>query len=512
MKYKNFDIEASGYTKDDNGVEQFVVKVLDSPAGQQRMGERVTLDPAIRHNLGPLERRELDQPGLVAFGQALGCALFPPNARAFYDQSRVRIGGDMGLRIRLRLETFALADLPWEYVYLSPRDSAPGSSIGLEFLVLDRHISLVRYELLGQPPGTLDPVSGSQLRMVMLLSSPSDFPELKVTDEADRIRKVMKDSAPNVQLEVIEHTTPEKLSDALIDTAHIFHFAGHGEFKGEMGLSFGSVEGKGFVVLEDEDGTSRLFASNKLAIALSGSGVRLAVLGACKVGRRDGVNAWTGVVPALMRADIPAAIGMQFTVGDATAITFSRNLYRALVAGQSVDEAVSNGRRAVYNSYDEPERDWGTPVLYLRADEGVLFPAAAGATTISATSPAPATQQPAPQAATQPANSHPSHPRPPVTQPPEAQPQGAPAPSPDRVTLRNFIVKQFKSAELAVLCTDLSQMLVNRGMSTEQFDMGIVSGSDNIVTQALDLIGFMQRRGWYEVLVESIRAARPGMI
>ena len=44
----------------------------------------------------------------------------------------------------------------------------------LGFLALDRRVSLVRYEVLAQAPGTLDPVDSSPLRLVALLSSPND--------------------------------------------------------------------------------------------------------------------------------------------------------------------------------------------------------------------------------------------------------------------------------------------------------------------------------------------------
>jgi hypothetical protein len=102
--------------------------------------------------------------------------------------------------------------------------------------------------------------------------------------------------------------------------------------------------------------------------------VRLAVLGACEGGRRDQVNAWTGVVPALTRAGIPAVVGMQYKIRDKNAIVFSRRFYRALAAGQPIDAAVTDGRLAILNRSGDDERDWGVPVLYLRTGEGVLFP------------------------------------------------------------------------------------------------------------------------------------------
>ncbi len=157
-----------------------------------------------------------------------------------------------------------------------------------------------------------------------------------------------------------------------MNPAHIFHFAGHGEFQGDYGATFES--GQGYIILLDENGQEAKLAASQLAILLRDSHVRLAVLAACETGATDQINAWTGVVPALIGAGIPAVVGMQFTIGDRNAIAFSSQFYEALAKGLSIDAAVFEGRLAINLEGGENERDWGVPVLYLRADEGVLFP------------------------------------------------------------------------------------------------------------------------------------------
>jgi len=39
-----------------------------------------------------------------------------------------------------------------------------------------------------------------------------------------------------------------------------------------------------------------------------------------------------------------------------------------------MDEAVSNARQAIYQQAGLENRDWGAPVLYLRVEDGVIFP------------------------------------------------------------------------------------------------------------------------------------------
>ena len=157
----------------------------------------------------------------------------------------------------------------------------------------------------------------------------------------------------------------------------MFHFAGHGQFDGPLASVIGGAEGKGNLVMLEIRGhirRKRLVSAETLAMNLNGRGIRLAVLGACNSGRRDAINAWTGVAPALIKkASIPAVVGMQYTIQDHNTIAFTRRFYRALAAGQSIDAAVSDGRIAIASA-SESDRDWGVPVLYLRTDDGVLFP------------------------------------------------------------------------------------------------------------------------------------------
>ncbi len=84
------------------------------------------------------------------------------------------------------------------------------------------------------------------------------------------------------------------------------------------------MDGEGVIVLRDAAGEPAFFPATKLAATLANDGIRLVVLGACEGGRRNAISAWTGVVPALTPVGIPAIIGMQFTVQDASAILFSK--------------------------------------------------------------------------------------------------------------------------------------------------------------------------------------------
>lgn len=376
MQYRNFDLDAFNYRSDDS-TERFRVRVVHSPAGQQKNADaqEVSFSLGLRQQMRQLEQRELSLPEMIALGECLVELLFPPEVRSFLIRSMEHIREDEGLRIRLRVDAHPLADIPWEYIYIPQPDTPPDQRGAEGFLALNRRTSLVRYEVMGESPARLDPITTAPLRLVALLADPRspEYPQLDLDAERRNIEHSMEQTS-EFSAEFFPHATVKSLEDALVHEAQVFHFAGHGEFQGDLGEALGSVEGEGYLALVDESGGAELFPADKLAQNLRGRGVRLAVLGACEGGRRDQVNVWSGIAPALNRAGIPAVVGMQYTIHDENAIAFMRRLYAGLAAGETIDAAVADGRLAILNRGGQDERDWGVPVLYLRADQGVLFP------------------------------------------------------------------------------------------------------------------------------------------
>ena len=485
MNYRNFDLETFAYKKNDDG-EGFQVRVVDSPAGQQRTdnAEEVTIPSDLRRRARLLARRRLDFREMIALGQALADCLFPTRARRLLTLSQAELDNGEGLRIRLRLNTYALTDLPWEYVYIGRPDTLPGQE-GIEgFLALDRRISLVRYELMEQRLERLDPIRASSLRLTMLMADPSTptYPVLHLDTERRNIEEALEDVS-SVQPEFYAHATAETVLDAMTQEAHIFHFAGHGEFEGQLGASFGSVEGRGSIVLLGDGGEPRLFPADLLAQNLLGRGIRLAVLGACQGGTRDRVNAWTGVAPALTRAGIPAVVGMQFAVKDRNAIAFSRQFYRALAAGQPIDAAVTDGRLAILSqSPSRDERDWGVPVLYLRVEDGVLFPL---------TEPKP---------------------RPKVIEVPTIEPARDEI---DQRELRMVLVNYFSLEEIEAVCADVEHAMEEAGIRVMDRPIPVsleMVGGRAKPGKVLNLIKYLDERGYLGYLVGAVRLHRPGII
>jgi len=470
-RYHDVDLEAFAHRQPETA-DRFSGRVQASPGGEQRLEQatHVAMPLTVRQGVARLRRRQLSLPELVTLGEELGRALFPPAVRGLLAAARSGLSGDSRLRIRLKLDTYGLAELPWEYAYLPAPDVPEGRRGPEGFLVLDRRVSLVRYESQEGPVVPLGSGVGP-LRLVALLADPRDphFARIGVQRERDTIEDALR-GLP-IRADVFSPATADALMQALVAPAQIFHFAGHGQFVGDMGERYGSEEGQGALVFVDETGRGRPMPAHHLALALTGCGIRLAVLTACDAGQPDASNPWAGVVTALTRRGIPAVVGMQFGIRDASATAFSRAFYRSLAAGQPIDAAVTDGRLAIVTQSAPDERDWGVPVLYLRAGDGVIFPG-----------------------------------RPPGAAALTAQP----IPPADKRALREAMVAGFSVAELEVLCSDLEADLAASGTPLA-VNLELVGGNDK-AQRVLHLIEYLDRRGLLAALAAAVRRARPGTV
>lgn len=372
--FANFDIEFSGYENTD-GIEKVRVRVLNSPMAGQGPDtfETVEFERGLRDRARKLETRDLNLEGMTQLGSDLAKILLPGTVRNFYNESLASLEPNQGLRIRLRMGTWALATLPWEYTYVRPRGAPDKERVSAGFLALNRRLSLVRFEIVQGAKQSLDPVNENYLRVVTLTAQPRGSADLALENETKLVEEAVGE-VDGIKHDTLMHATWNDFQSALNESVHIVHFAGHGRFEIEMGADYGTLEGEGSLLFETETGEEDSISAQDVALNLSNTGVRFVVLSACEGGRVDGVRAWSGIAPALARSGVPAVVAMQFRVRDDKAVDFSRRFYENLAAGGSIDTATTAGRLAMFDSKNDYGRDWGAPVLYLNADEGRLFP------------------------------------------------------------------------------------------------------------------------------------------
>jgi hypothetical protein len=366
VDYLDFEVEVSPAA-----AGEYSVRVLRSPAGEASGTMRFPFDTlALENRLQALQiallrsggtRRRIDLPETKTvrqFGAELWQALFTDDVLSRFEVSRNEARTqNAGLRLKLRFTAPELAALPWEYLY----DASRG-----DYLSLSLATPLVRYIALPEAmePLTVDP----PLRILGLVVSPDDLAPLDVEREKQRLEYAVAQLRARelVELQWLPGRTWRDLRQALRRGPwHVFHFIGHG--------GFDELHGEGVVILADDDGNSHRLSATDLGRLLGDhESLRLAVLNSCESARGDRADVFSSTAAVLVRRGTPAVVAMQYEITDNAAIEFSRSFYEAIADGLPVDTAVSEARKGIAVAISDT-LEWGTPVLFMRAPDGVLF-------------------------------------------------------------------------------------------------------------------------------------------
>lgn len=378
MVYHDFNVRFGGYNESDGGFKVWVEG--ETPGGAMKPDNAVArrYDPAAFWEdpteaygglLGGLEKRALSNNEMYQLGAALADLCLPAGeVFSLFEKSLAALkNAGEGLRLRLHIDALQLTHLPWEFIAVQQATSGAQDT---DFLALRREVSVVRTETVEAPVAALP--ARAKARVVVVLSEPKGQPELRVSEDEEAIGKAVEALNKSADEELIEvvwgarPATRDALAKALEGGADIFHFGGHAVFEQPSNV--------GKIILELPDKTGDFYPGAALAQLLRDSGARLVVLGACETGRRDGKNVWGGIAPALAHEKMPAVVANQFKIKDDSATIFASKLYHRVLSGYTVDEAMYEARRAIYQTQGLKNRDWGTPVLYLHSPGGILFP------------------------------------------------------------------------------------------------------------------------------------------
>jgi hypothetical protein len=341
-----------------------------------------------------LDLRELknffDQSSPEEYGKYLYECVFEESVN-----SQQKTKGEVGLRLRevihqaedaagtLRLELEIKNNLPglhavsWEYMF----DSNFGET-GLAFAA-DHRLALFRNLEVNAPQRK--PISGIP-RVLIAIINPSEaslarlnsdysttLAPISFSEEKNRLETLFKsirvqmneaNSALLYQILPPEKSSLDQICSALDDgDFHVLHIICHGLI----------IDDKSFLVLVNEDGEAIPVSAEAFAKKFANkTNLRLILLGACQSARQSCSSAFSGVTSQLINY-VPAAIGMQRvwfteTAGD----KFIDRFYKELCKHGSVDIALQRARQDL--RCWKPERwEWGTPVLYLHLDNGLLF-------------------------------------------------------------------------------------------------------------------------------------------
>ncbi len=352
--------------------EDFDLRILEGGEGFQvsaQRGEQLTREPL---ELDPLQTWDLWKPKELGPGEAraMGAALFEAlircSVRRLYDQALGLAGNDpnKGVRIRIHIDPRVrclgrFLAVPWEILFDSHEESG-------KHLSLDPRTPVVR--ALESASRTLLPPSGRPLRILLALADPRQATGLDLEAERQAIFTALENSGATI--EELRQVSPTTFQGRVRDGRfHVIHYMGHGEFaeKSEEGL----------LLLEGKHRSIDPLPASRFASFFEGRPMpSMVVLNACDsaaLGRCFGVGPYASVAGALIGKGLPVVLAMQTAVRDRSAISFTEQLYQRIAVGESVEEAVAEGRKKLATAWPQ-KLDWAVPVLFDRKRPAAIIP------------------------------------------------------------------------------------------------------------------------------------------
>ncbi|MFQ5612792.1 MAG: CHAT domain-containing protein [Anaerolineae bacterium] len=275
-------------------------------------------------------------------------------------------------RIRLRIDASdpELHAIPWELLREEEAGGVPLNLAAAEATPFSRYLA-------GKwQPGS--PILKRPIKTLVAMANPKGLADydLAAIDE-DREWALLQEATAGLPVELIRLDGPctlPALEAELKKGYHILHFIGHGQYdKDRQGA---------YLYLADpaqEDEIAFVYDQDfaqMLARQLADVGVqrddklRLVFLASCQTATRSLADALRGFAPALIKAGVPAVVGMQDFVSVPTAQKFAATFYRQLLDHGQVDLAGNEARAAVLTA-DLPGAS--IPVLFMRLRSGALL-------------------------------------------------------------------------------------------------------------------------------------------
>jgi len=302
------------------------------------------------------------------------------------------------LRVELDIDEQAMpevAALPWEFLCLPARANLGTIWMGT---VPDFVLSRRRSQWIPAQPIHLD--KDEKLRIALVVSAPPELPPVAYQPVQEALEKLASEQTNRVELlPIVNSANPEAIDTILSKEPHIFHFIGHGRLVNEGNQEVGQIA---FVDPEfdeamwvDADYFSELFNQHRPGIVM---------LQACEGGMLSASQAFVGTASRIVQQNIPVVVAMQYEVTNSTASRFARRFYQQLAVDDPVDIAAQYGRRAIaLGSTQYRKRDFATPIIFMRVQDGYLFKRQEGGEVESEanTASSESNQQPAPEGNTQ---------------------------------------------------------------------------------------------------------------
>jgi len=356
-------------TSEETATELYVdfdLHITDSGQATARSNEgeatatvSTTVPNAIQLTLNLIEQRQTNADLIEQIGREIYDRIFPGPIHTHFQQTEA-VARSQGakVRLRLRIEADTIARLPLEFAF---------REIGGYFLSINPRTVLSRYLNLPMPPGYVRRREGP-MHVLAIVANPSDQTPL----DPDAWESIMQQAlaAPlkrkEMTLQTVKRATRREIRNAFLQQKpDIVQFIGHGIYQ----------DGKGHLALVKEDGTTWLLDDARFANLFIGYDDHLGLisLATCESAKSDDPQGFLGIAPQLVQRGIPAVVAMQYVVYVKTAKIFLEDFYTSVATGKPVDWAMQQARKAISLELGLDNREFATPVLYMRAQDGNVF-------------------------------------------------------------------------------------------------------------------------------------------
>jgi tetratricopeptide (TPR) repeat protein len=260
--------------------------------------------------------------------------------------------------------------LPWE---LLRDDRSPLIARGLVLRrQLPKAIRGIRHDL------------GLPLRILLVVSRPTDVGFIDPRSSTMPMLDALEPLGGNVTVEFCEPPTLAELARRLGQARQrgkgydIVHFDGHGVYLPRTGV--------GALCFENDRGSNDLVPGTRLGDLLAQMDIPATLLEACQTSDLSTMPVFGSVAPALLKSGVGSVIAFSHSVLVSAARIMVEQLYTALCQGQTVGQAVNQGRLALMATAERelapgqeplPLRDWHIPQLYQAGADPALVPGGA---------------------------------------------------------------------------------------------------------------------------------------
>lgn len=274
---------------------------------------------------------------VAEMGSTLYTALFNGPLEGFFrrSQERARASG-YGLRLLLSILDESAAALPWEFLY-----------DGRDFLALSNMSPIIRSVALNRGRNSFpSPQPGLN---VLAAVSDVDFSRGRWKEMTHALYDGLTKQFDQLKVTFIDDATLSRLGEALSAGRYdVLHLCGHADV----------VLGVPAMILLDEKGQEVPAAPERLAELLTPAATKRPTL-LCL----DACNSDMLAQDLARRTHTPAVYGIRSAISNEAADSFIRGFLTALLSGQTLTAAVTQGRQAI--DQERPgSREWGLPVLY----------------------------------------------------------------------------------------------------------------------------------------------------